>query len=319
MTKLASRSLALVSLSLAALAMPQFSRAAKALQTAKMAPAVVSTSATFEPLNRWAAAVRAGDEAGLKSLYSASPAAESKTPEGDSSDPTEEPTFWSGLESVRHISDFNAKILEIQRPQPGLVSLVLRVEFLLGPKEMASPFVISAAQLWVKQGDDWKIARTQRSDVTIRFAERLPEPQKPNTDLYAPPEEAPAEIKTALAAASTDHKRVILVFGGNWCYDCHVLDTAFRSPSIGPIVETNYHVVHVNIGEMDKNLDIAQKYGVPLNKGVPSLAILSSDGLLLYSQQNGEFESSLRLAPADIVAFLDKWKSPHAPTSASRP
>jgi thioredoxin 1 len=301
-----TRPLAILSLLVATLATTQFSPAAPAQQTTKMAP---SAASSFEPLSRWAAAVRAGDAAGLKALYSAAPAAQSKTPEGESSDPGEEPDFWAGLYSVRHISDLNAKILEIQRPQAGLVSLVLRVEFLLGPKEMSSPFVISAAQLWVKQGDDWKIARTQRSDVTIRFAERLPEPQKPNTDLYAPPEQAPAEIKTALASASADHKRVILVFGGNWCYDCHVLDTAFRSASIRPIVEANYHVVHVNIGEMDKNLDLAQKYGVPLNKGVPSLAVLSPDGLLLYSQQNGEFESSLKVAPADVVAFLDKWKA----------
>ena len=307
MIKVRARSVTIFSLLLAIAVIPEFSSAAPAQQTANMAR---TAPAGFEPLSRWAAAVGAGDKAALTALYAASPAAQSKTPEGESSDPAEEPDFWSGLYAVRQISGLNPKILEIERPQPGVVSLVLRVEFLLGAKEMASPFLISAAQLWVKQGDDWKIQRTQRSDVTIRFAERLPEPQKPNPDLYAPPEAAPAEIKSALKEASVDHKRVILVFGGNWCYDCHVLDTAFGSPSIRPIVESSFHIVHVNIGEMDKNLDLAQKYGVPLNKGVPSLAVLSSDGLLLYSQQNGEFESSLKLAPADLTAFLNKWKSP---------
>ena len=42
---------------------------------------------------------------------------------------------------------------------------------------------------------------------------------------------------------------------------------------------------------MDANLDLAGKYGVPLKKGVPALAVLSEHGALLYSQKNGEFEA----------------------------
>jgi thioredoxin 1 len=198
------------------------------------------------------------------------------------------------------------------------VAVVLRIEFALGAKGSSSPFVVEAAQVWAKQGDDWKIFMTERSDVVARAAERLPEPAKPNTDLYATPEEAPAEIQAALAEAAADRKRVILVFGANWCYDCHVLDTAFYSPAIRPIVEAHYHVVHVNIGEMDKNLDLTKKYQVPLDKGVPGLAVLAADGSLVFSQQNGEFESTLKLAPDDVVAFLQKWK-PHGGFDANGP
>jgi hypothetical protein len=102
---------------------------------------------------------------------------------------------------------------------------------------------------------------------------------------------------------------VILIFGGNWCYDCHVLDATFRSKTIAPLVAASYHVVHVNIGDYDKNLDIAQKYGVPLNKGVPSLAVLDADGTLVFSQKSGEFENTGRLGPDDVIQFLQKWKA----------
>jgi len=126
--------------------------------------------------------------------------------------------------------------------------------------------------------------------------------------IYPENVDAKAEIAEALANAKKTHRRVILVFGGNWCYDCHALDAAFRSAEIAPIVNKNFVVVHVNIGEYDKNLDLADKYDVPLKKGVPASAVLESDGALLYSQRQGEFESAKRISKEDVVAFLEKWK-----------
>jgi thiol:disulfide interchange protein len=104
---------------------------------------------------------------------------------------------------------------------------------------------------------------------------------------------------------------VILVFGANWCYDCHVLDATFHSKDFAGVVSANYHVVHINVGdEGDKNLDLAEKYGVPLKKAVriPSLAVLDPDGKVIYSQKNGEFDDSVRIGPDDVAAFLTKWK-----------
>jgi len=160
----------------------------------------------------------------------------------------------------------------------------------------------------VQRLGDWKIVSTQRGDPADKQARRLPEPAKPNIQLYPPPEEAPTEISTALAAAAKDHKRVLLVFGGNWCYDCHVLDEAFHTPEIAPTLNRNYVVAHIDIGEYDKNLDVAKKYQVPVERGVPAAAVLESDGKLLFSQKIKEFEKAQSLGPEDILAFLNKWK-----------
>jgi thioredoxin 1 len=67
-------------------------------------------------------------------------------------------------------------------------------------------------------------------------------------------------------------------------------------------------VVHVNVGDYDKNTDLASKYEIPLEKGVPSLAILDPDGKLVVSQKKGEFESTVRIGPEDVVRFLKQWK-----------
>jgi hypothetical protein len=73
-------------------------------------------------------------------------------------------------------------------------------------------------------------------------------------------------------------------------------------------MESSFEVVHVDIGQMDKNLDVAKQYDVPLDRGVPALAVLESDGKLLFSQKRGEFEAARSMAPEDILDFLNKWK-----------
>jgi thiol:disulfide interchange protein len=127
-------------------------------------------------------------------------------------------------------------------------------------------------------------------------------------DIYPANADAKAEIAEAVANAAKTHRRVILVFGGNWCYDCHVLDATFRSKTFAQLVNANYHVIHINVGNYDANLDLADKYQIPLKKGVPSLAILDPDGKLVVSQKQGEFESTVRIGPEDVLEFLKKWK-----------
>lgn len=127
-------------------------------------------------------------------------------------------------------------------------------------------------------------------------------------DIYPAPSQARADIAAALKTAAATHKRIILDFGGNWCPDCQVLALYFHDARNQPIVEANYVVVPVNIGRMDANIDIARRYGIPLNKGVPALAVLSSRGKLLYSQSGGQFEDMRHLESSDLTEFLIKWK-----------
>src|SRR5216684_8525122 len=287
-----------------------FSQTASQMARTKRTSEKTAPSFAFEPLENWKAAVVSGNKAALTALYMTSPAARAKTPQGETLDPAEEPAFWSSLRPAG-LSRFDLKVLEVKNVQPGVKAFVLRYEVKLQTRAGEKSGVISGSQVWVQRLGDWRIASSQRSDLTASAPMRLPEPAKPNTQLYPPPEEAPAEISSALAAAAKDHKRVLLVFGGNWCYDCHVLDATFRSREFAPLVNANYHVLHINVGNYDANLDLAEKYKIPLKKGVPSLAILDPDGSLVVSQKNGEFESTLHIGPEDVVAFLKKWAPQH--------
>jgi len=133
-------------------------------------------------------------------------------------------------------------------------------------------------------------------------------PPSPGKQIYSETADAHVEIKEALKEARAEHKRVIVVFGANWCYDCHVLDAAFHRPEEASIIAANYVVVHVDIGKGEKNQDLMNKYEVPMKRGIPGLAVLDADGKLVYSQKNGEFENARAMAPDDFLAFLNKWK-----------
>ena len=121
--------------------------------------------------------------------------------------------------------------------------------------------------------------------------------------------DAHAQVRSALAEAAREHKRVILDFGGNWCGDCQVLDIYFhREPNAGLLAQ-NFVLVDIDIGRMDKNVDVARKYDVPIQKGVPALAVLDDHGHLLYSQTNGEFERMRGMDPNSVTEFLQHWKA----------
>jgi thiol:disulfide interchange protein len=134
----------------------------------------------------------------------------------------------------------------------------------------------------------------------------LQAPAQPNPQLYKTNANAVQDIRQALATASKQHKNVLLDFGGNWCLDCHVLDNAFQQPKIAPLLNSNYVLVHVDVGKYDKNLDVAKKYHADLDKGVPSLAVLDAKGNVLYATK--DFERARVMSEDDVIQFLDKWK-----------
>ena len=138
---------------------------------------------------------------------------------------------------------------------------------------------------------------------------KRPAPDYTPKHIYSVTAVPAADIAAALAQAHREHKRVILDFGGDWCGDCQVLDIYFHQPPNADLLDQNFVLVHVSIGHEDANLDVAAKYGVPISKGVPALAVLAPDGKVLYAQQTGEFEDMRHMDPNSVTEFLEKWKS----------
>jgi hypothetical protein len=262
----------------------------------------------FPALDQWKSAVLTGDPAGLTYLYSTTPAIQVETEKG-SSDASSETKFWIGLKARK----IDLDILQKTSPQPGIQVVVFQADV-----ETAAPknevLYVTEAQAWQKQGDSWRLVLAKRSDLA-----HLKQPPNTEKNIYPDNVDAHKEIKEAEERAAREHKRVLLVFGANWCYDCHVLDRALHQGEAGQIVSENFLLVHVDIGEGEKNLDLVKLYKIPLEKGVPALAVLESDGHLLYSSGEGEFEAARRMMKKDLIQFLRHWQTKPRRQNRRRP
>jgi thiol-disulfide isomerase/thioredoxin len=130
--------------------------------------------------------------------------------------------------------------------------------------------------------------------------------------IYDEKADAHQQVNAAILEASRSGKNIVLDFGANWCGDCHALDAQMRSPELSGLIEKSYVVVHVDVGRMNKNVDLAQKYGVPLQKGIPALAVLDPHGKLIYSQDQGEFEDARHLGSDSFRQFFEQWRPKRA-------
>ncbi|MBZ5516915.1 MAG: thioredoxin family protein [Acidobacteriia bacterium] len=124
-----------------------------------------------------------------------------------------------------------------------------------------------------------------------------------------------ADAKQQIAAAVAEAGRrghpsrnVVLVFGANWCLDCRVLDAQMHEGELASLIKKDFVVAKINVGRMDKNLDVAAKYGVPIKNGIPALAVLDPRGKLLYAQDQGQFSDARHMTYESIKAFFERWK-----------
>ena len=117
--------------------------------------------------------------------------------------------------------------------------------------------------------------------------------------------DARAAIELARAQA-TAGRRVLIVFGANWCGDCRVLDTAMKQGRLKELVEAKFVMVKVDVGRFDRNVDIAQRYGVPLKKGIPTVAVLAADGSASFVTSGGELADARSMGEDALLAFFDR-------------
>ena len=121
-------------------------------------------------------------------------------------------------------------------------------------------------------------------------------------------EDARDHVETACRQAAEEGKRVAVVFGANWCPDCEAFKRALGHRLVAPIVDPNFVVVKVSVGNRDRNLDLMAEYGMNVGSGIPSVAILEADGTLVIAQRDGQFRnSSALLSVAEISAFFQRW------------
>ena len=92
---------------------------------------------------------------------------------------------------------------------------------------------------------------------------------------------AAQDVDAALERAKLRGNRVLLVMGANWCHDSRGLAAKFEKPQFQTLIDLNYELVYVDVGMKNRNIDIAQRYGINDIVGTPTVLVLTADGVLL--------------------------------------
>lgn len=134
-----------------------------------------------------------------------------------------------------------------------------------------------------------------------------PEIERP----YDEAADAQAQIDAAVAASRGDGKRVLLMFGANWCIWCRRLAwTLENDAAVAAALREGWRVVHVDVGARGSstNRDVARRYGDPLGNGLPCLVVLDDAGGVAHVQETGALEDGDHHDPARVLAFLRDWR-----------
>lgn len=116
--------------------------------------------------------------------------------------------------------------------------------------------------------------------------------------------DAKAELQQTLADARTAHEPVLVVFGANWCEDCRALDKALKTGRNAELISHEFKVVKIDVGNFNRNLDIAKAYGNPIKKGIPAAVVLSPDNQVLYATRAGELADARTMSEDGIYTFF---------------
>ncbi len=135
--------------------------------------------------------------------------------------------------------------------------------------------------------------------------------------IYDEEDDARQNIQMAINKAQKEEKRVLLMFGGNWCPWCHRLHHLFKNdPNVKEILEKKYILVMINVGDDKERMDMElnETYGNPFQYGFSVLVVLDKDGIQLTIQETGSLEKAEEEGeekghdPTRVLAFLERWK-----------
>lgn len=128
---------------------------------------------------------------------------------------------------------------------------------------------------------------------------KLPYPYDESADAHM-------QIEAALKRAAFEHKFVLIDFGGNWCPDCRVTAGVLGLDDVKPWVKDTFELVYVDIGRLNKNMDIGEHFNLRI-KAVPTIVVLNSQGRMINTGNPAALQDAREMSPQAIVDTIYGW------------
>ena len=96
-----------------------------------------------------------------------------------------------------------------------------------------------------------------------------------------------------LAAHKLD-KFLMVQFGASWCSDCVELSRSLKDVITSERVEQHFIVVNIDVGEFNRNVNVARSLGIDVTEGIP---------VAVFFPPRSDV-SSVRLGTKQILAYI---------------
>jgi thiol-disulfide isomerase/thioredoxin len=122
---------------------------------------------------------------------------------------------------------------------------------------------------------------------------------------YDADRDAADDIRIAQEIAVQEGLKTIIVMGANWCHDSRALAGHFRRDRFTPLLARHYRLVYVDVGYKNRNIDIAQSFGLDDIVGTPTVIITDSDGTVLNLDTAPTWRNAASRSEDEIFEYFE--------------
>lgn len=93
--------------------------------------------------------------------------------------------------------------------------------------------------------------------------------------VFSPSNTLNSEVKETLALAKAEQKLALFVLGAQWCHDSKALAKNFSTPQMQQVLSTNYQVLFVDVGYLEKGFELVKQFEQPIYYGTPTVMVVN--------------------------------------------
>ena len=139
------------------------------------------------------------------------------------------------------------------------------------------------------------------NDITMPPDEvlKMPLPLPYNGEIYSE-----SDIERFLDSSINKSKQPIIIFGGNWCPDCRILEGILQLPTIKKYMIEHYEIMHVDVGRYDKNMNLISYFKIPKEEGVPRVLVFDTNKNILNMESTKEWTTARDRKQQEIFNYF---------------
>jgi thioredoxin-related protein len=148
------------------------------------------------------------------------------------------------------------------------------------------------------------VACSSAAPVPNAYAAEHPEarPFDPDPNLVAQ-----TTVDEALAEAAISGKRAIIVMGANWCHDSRALAGWFETARFQTLLTENFEVRYIDVAQKNRNIDVAQRFGLDKIVGTPTIFVTDSNGSVLNLETAPTWRNAASRSEDEIFEYFSNY------------